>query len=158
MRFCTVRNIFITVVLILSCIVPAFAEQSYAHYIGSGYIDGVAPSLGKCEIYVPIDTKGSWGVTDTGFLCNVTSSSISGVLYDQNGREYSFNCSGFSTPRYRAVNSSSYTYTDLYLNVGENNVQVAREFPSSVTWRDCDTLLIFGFMGVILFFLMRYKR
>ena len=72
--------------------------------------------------------------------------------------DYIVSASGFSLPRYRLPNSSSYDYFDLHLTVSESNLQVATEFPNALTITEAIPFIMVGFMGVILFFMMRSKR
>ena len=100
----------------------------------------------------------SYGLTSSNNQCNINSSSVSGVMYDSSGRQYTVSCSGFSIPRYRLSNSSGYQYQDLTVKVYDSNLSVARAFPS--TWRMDNGwyYLVVAFLGVILVCLMRYKR
>ena len=94
----------------------------------------------------------------TFFALSLNSSSVSGVMYDSSGMQYTLSCSGFSIPRYRLSNSSGYQYQDLNVKVYDSNLSVARAFPS--TWRMDNGwyYLVIAFLGVILVCLMRYKR
>lgn len=130
-------------------------DLQYAPYIGSGYFI-CSTSSGTVYIYVPIDSKGKWGTTNNGFLCNVSSSSISGVMYDSSGNQYSFNAPGFGIPRYRT--SSSYNYTDLFATVQKTNLDPATEFPAEHDFSEMYPYIFIGFMGVIILCLMRFKR
>ena len=140
------------------CVTTAFADNFYAPFVGSGFVKGTDPVLGEVELYVPINSKGSWGTSDTGYLYNVSSTGYSGVLYTQGGTKYIVSASGFALPRYRLPNSSSYDYSDLHLTVSESNLQVATEFPNALTITEAIPFIMVGFMGVILFFMMRSKR
>lgn len=130
----------------------------YAPVIGSGYIFGNSASVGQCYIYVPLDSSGKWGVSQDGFLANATSSTISGVMYDADGVQYDFTCSGFSIPRYRLHNSSSYTYSDLYVIPSANNIQLMTEFSSNGSFNHVYPYIIIGFLGVVVFCMMRYRH
>lgn len=140
------------------CVTTAFADGFIAPFVGSGYVKGTDPTLGEVELYVPIDSKGSWGTSDTGYLYNVSSSGFKGVLYTKNGTKYNVSASGFALPRYRLSSSSSSDYSDLYLTVSESNLQVATGFPNALTITESIPFIMVGFMGVILFFMMRSKR
>lgn len=140
------------------CVTTAFADDFFSPFVGSGYVKGSDPVLGEVELYVPINSKGCWGTSDTGYLYNVSSTGFSGVLYTQNGTKYTVSASGFALPRYRLPNSSSYDYSDLHLTVSESNLQVATDFPNALTITEAIPFIIVGFMGVILFFMMRSKR
>lgn len=136
----------------------AETDMKYAPYIGSGWITGTASGLGEVYIYVPISSRGSWGTTADGYLCNVGGSSVSGVMYDSSGIRYTFSCSSFSVPRYRLYDGSGYQYSDLYLTVSGSNLQVATDFPPAVSFSDSYPLIMLGVMGVIVLCLMRYRH
>lgn len=133
-------------------------DLKYAPYIGSGWITGTASGLGEVYIYVPISSRGSWGTTADGYLCNVGGSSVSGVMYNSSGTRYMFSCSSFSLPRYRLYDGSGYQYTDLYLTVSGSNLQVATYFPPAVPFSDSYPLIMLGVMGVMVLCLMRYRH
>lgn len=171
MRFLSVRNckaFFLAILASVIMVVPSYADDSmiavvpdylsHAHYIGGGWIRGSAADLGDVELYFPLSSFGSWGLTSSNYLCNINSSSVSGIMYDSSGREYTVSCSGFSIPRYRLSDSSGYQYHDLSVKVYDSNLSVARAFPS--TWRIDNGwyYLVIAFLGVILICLMRYKR
>lgn len=171
MRFLSGRKCKAFFLAILSAVImvaPAYADDSlvavvpdylsHAQFIGGGWIRGSAVGLGDVELYFPLSSFGSWGLTPSNYLCNVNSSSVSGIMYDSSGRQYSVSCSGFSIPRYRLDGSSGYQYNDLSVKVYDSNLSVARSFPS--TWRMDNgwPYLVIAFLGVILICLMRYKR
>ena len=171
MRFLSGRKckaFFLAIFASVFIVFPAYADESivavvpdylsHAQYIGGGWIRGTAVGLGDVELYFPLSSSGSWGLTSSNYLCNVTSSSVSGIMYDSSGRQYSVSCSGFSIPRYRLTDSSGYQYDDLSVKVYDSNLSVARAFPS--TWRMDNGwyYLVIAFLGVILICLMRYKR
>lgn len=129
----------------------AAGDLKYAPYIGSCWIKGTASGLGEVYIYVPVSSRGKWGTTSSGYLCNVDSSSVSGIMFNSQGTQYAFTCSGFSVPRYRLYDSSSYQYSDLYVTVTDSNVQVATSFPPSVPVADVlPYVTVVLLMGVIL--------
>lgn len=152
------HKIAIIICTFFLCVITAFADDYIAPFVGSGYVKGTDSLLGEVELYVPINSKGSWGTSDTGYLYNVSSTGFTGVLYTQNGTKYIVSASAFSLPRYRLPNSSSYDYSDLHLTVSQSNLQVATEFPNALTITEAIPFIIVGFMGVILFFMMRSKR
>ena len=111
MQFRSVRKVFVLACLLCClCVVPVYAvsddasavqvvpELKYAPYIGSGWITGTAVGLGEVYVYVPISSRGSWGTTSDGFLCNVGANSVSGVMFTASGTKYAFSCSSFSVP------------------------------------------------------------
>lgn len=174
MRFRSVLNFLFCLVLLCSCVVPSFASSvlqedfpaaqavvvgpQYAPYIGSGWITGSVSGLGHVSVYVPISSSDSWGTTSDGYLCNVSGSSVSGLMYTDSGTKYYFSCSSFSIPRYRLYDGSGYQYEDLRLTVEDSNMRVATVFPGSYTFANSWPYIVIGLMGVILVCLMRYKR
>ena len=158
MSFRLGHKIAIIICTFCFCVTTAFADDFFAPFVGSGYVKGSDPVLGEVELYVPINSKGSWGTSDTGYLYNVSSSNFSGVMYSQNGTKYIVSSSSFSFPRYRLSSSGSYDYSDLHLTVSESNLQVATDFPNAITITESIPFIMVGFMGVILFFMMRSKR
>lgn len=129
----------------------AAGDLKYAPYIGSCWIKGTASGLGEVYIYVPVSSRGKWGTTSSGYLCNVDSSSVSGIMFNSQGTQYAFTCSGFSVPRYRLFDSSSYQYSDLYVTVTDSNAQVATSFPPSVPVAEVlPYVTVVLLMGVIL--------
>lgn len=143
----------------LTTVQAGSTELKYAPFIGSGWITGTAPSLGEVYIYVPISSRGSWGTTSGGYLCNVGGSSVSGVLFNSSGTQYTFSAPSFGIPRYRLYNSSgSYTYTDLELTVTGSNLQIATEFEPAVPVSDAIPFVLVGLLGVVILCLMRFRH
>lgn len=134
-------------------------DLKYAPYIGSGWFIGTVSGLGEVYLYVPISTRGFWGTTSDGYLCNIGGSSVSGVLFTSSGTKYSFNAPAFSLPRYRLFSSSSYNdWSDLRLTVSSSNLQVASDFPPAVPVSDAIPFVIVGLLGVMVCCLMRSRR
>lgn len=134
-------------------------DLKYAPYIGSGWFTGTVSDLGEVYLYVPVSTRGVWGTTADGYLCNVGGSSVSGVLFTSSGTQYSFSAPSFSLPRYRLFSSSSYyEWTDLRLTVSDSNMQVATSFEPSVPVSDAIPFVIVGLLGVMILCLMRSRR
>ena len=159
MRLSIVHKFFIVFCVFVLSINTVFAQDTFfAPFVGSGYFKGTVSGLGEVQVYVPINSKGSWGTSNSGALYNVSSSSVSGVMYTKDGTSYTFSAPAFSLPRYRLSNSSSYSYTDLYLMVDDSNLPIATDFPPLVTFTESLPLITVAFLGVILFFMMRYKR
>lgn len=174
MRFRSVLNVFVCCLLFCLCVVPVYAVSDealvddstvqvvsapkYAPYIGSGWITGTVAGLGEVYVYVPISSRGSWGTTSDGFLCNVGSSSVSGVMFTASGTKYIFSCSSFAVPRYRLSDSSGYQYSDLYLTVTGSNLDIATTFPGTYTFSNSWPYIVIGLLGVIFVCMMRYKR
>lgn len=135
------------------------SDLKYAPYIGSGWFIGSVSGLGEVYLYVPISTRGVWGTTSNGYLCNIGGSSVSGVLFTASGTHYSFNAPAFSLPRYRLFSSSSYNdWNDLRLTVSSSNLQVATDFPPAVPVSDAVPFVIVGLLGVMIVCLMRSRR
>lgn len=166
MRLFTVLKCAFVALVAALCVVPSFADSylvadgadvPHAEYIGGGYISGHSAELGDCVIFVPISSKGMWGLSSDSYLVNVGNSSYTGTLITSDGTEYYFSASAYSLPRYRS-SSSSYTYSDLHFKVSESNLQVATSFPSSFTMADSWYYVAIGIMGVILCCLILSKR
>lgn len=105
-----------------SALVIGDTPPDFPLFYGSGWVSGYDSSLGNVTIYFPIDTKTDhWGVDSSGYLYNVSSSSISGYLSGVYNNSVS--ASGFSYPRYRT--SSSTSYTTLYLTPVNSNIDIA---------------------------------
>ena len=134
-------------------------ELKYAPYIGSGWITGTVSGLGEVFLYVPVDTRGTWGTTSDGYLCNVGRSSVSGVLFTASGVEYSFSAYSFELPRYRRVSDTGYNdWSDLRLTVTDSNLQVATDFEPALPVSDAIPFVIVGLLGVMVLCLMRSRH
>lgn len=136
----------------------AAGDLKYGPYIGSCWIKGTVSGLGEVYIYVPVSSRGKWGTTSSGYLCNVDSSSVSGIMFNSQGTQYAFTCSGFSVPRYRLFDSSSYQYSDLYVTVTDSNAQVATSFPPSVPVADVVPYVSVALMMGVILCLMRSRH
>lgn len=135
------------------------SDLKYAPYIGSGWFIGNVSGLGEVYLYVPVSSRGVWGVTSDGYLCNVGGSSVSGILYTASGTKYSISAPSFSLPRYRLVSSSSYNdWNDLRLVVSSSNMQVATDFEPAVPVSDAIPFVIVGLLGVMVLCLMRSRH
>ena len=135
------------------------SDLKYSPYIGSGWFIGTVSGLGEVYLYVPVSTRGVWGTTSDGYLCNIGGSSVSGVLFTSSGTQYSFNAPSFSLPRYRLFSSSSYNdWNDLRLTVSSSNMQVATDFGPAVPVSDAIPFVIVGLLGVMVLCLMRSRR
>lgn len=134
-------------------------DLKYAPYFGSGWFTGTVSDLGEVYLYVPVSTRGVWGTTADGYLCNVGGSSVSGVLFTSSGTQYSFSAPSFSLPRYRLFPSSSYyEWSDLRLTVSDSNMQVATSFEPAVPVSDAIPFVIVGLLGVMILCLMRSRH
>lgn len=135
------------------------SDLRYAPYIGSGWFIGTVSGLGEVYLYVPISSRGVWGVTSDGYLCNVGGSSVSGLLYTASGTQYSFSAPSFSLPRYRLISSTGYNdWNDLRLTVTSSNMQVATDFEPAVPVSEAIPFVIVGLLGVMVLCLMRSRH
>lgn len=135
------------------------SDLKYAPFIGSGWFIGNVSGLGEVYLYVPVSSRGVWGVTSDGYLCNVGGSSISGFLYTSSGTQYSFSAPSFSLPRYRLYSSSGYNdWNDLRLTVTSSNMQVASDFEPAVPVSEAIPFVIVGLLGVMVLCLMRSRH
>lgn len=135
------------------------SDLKYAPYIGSGWFTGNVSGLGEVYLYVPVDTRGTWGTTSDGYLCNVGRSSVSGVLFTASGVQYSFSAYSFELPRFRRVSDTGYNdWSDLRLKVSDSNMQVATDFEPAVPVSDAIPFVIVGLLGVMVLCLMRSRH
>lgn len=124
-------------------------------YLGGFYVTGVC-SLGVVDIYFPVGE--GWCVDEYGFLFRYGSSSVTGVMFDSSGKEYTFNAPAFSNPRYRLADSSGYTYTDLYLTPSYSNVVIENSFASSYQLSETLLMCCFAACGLIFIVLISKGR
>lgn len=117
-------------------------------FYGSGWVTGHDSNLGKVTVYFPIDTKADhWGVDGSGYLYNVSSSSISGYLPGVYNNSVS--AAGFGYPRYRDSSNSGYSY--LYLTPEDSNMDIAVSNVPRYTFSDIwSYVLIVLVLGVFL--------
>lgn len=135
------------------------SDLKYAPYIGSGWFIGSVSGLGEVYLYVPISSRGFWGVTSDGYLCNVGGSSVSGFLFTASGTKYTFSAPSFSLPRYRLFSSSDYyDWNDLRLTVTSSNMQVATDFEPAVPVSQAIPFVIVCLLGVMVLCLMRSRH
>lgn len=93
-------------------------------FYGSGWVTGVDSRLGRVTVYLPITYKSGYlGVDRSGYLFNVSASSLSGYLAGVYNN--ALTASGFSYFRYRVPSGSSYTYYDLHLIPEHSNMDIA---------------------------------
>lgn len=154
---------------VVLCLSVVFAEDTlvasnnvdgltHAQYIGGGYIRGVVTGLGDVEIYFPYSSRHSWGLTADSYLCNINSSSVSGIMFDSSGRQYDVSCYGFSIPRYRLSDSSVYGYTDMYCSVYSSNLDVQTSFQSAFNFENSWPYITIGLLGVIIVCILRFRH
>lgn len=163
------KVVLLAICCVVLCLSVAFAEDTlvasnnvdgltHAQYIGGGYIRGVVTGLGDVEIYFPYSSRHSWGLTADSYLCNINSSSVSGIMFDSSGRKYDVSCYGFSIPRYRLSDSSGYGYTDMYCSVYSSNLDVQTSFQSAFNFENSWPYITIGLMGVIIVCMMRFRH
>lgn len=139
-----------------SAVKAGSSDLKYAPYIGSGWFIGNVSGLGEVYLYVPVSSRGVWGVTSDGYLCNVGGTSVSGFLFTASGTKYTFSAPSFSLPRYRLFSSSDYyDWNDLRLTVSSSNMQVATDFEPAVPVSEAIPFVIVGLLGVMVLCLMR---
>lgn len=113
-------------------------------FYGSCWVTGEDPNLGTVTIYFPLSSKEDiWGLDSSGYLFNITSSSVSGYLADVYNNSVS--ASGFSYPRYRESSSTS-TYTYLYLTPTDSNMEIATTMEPA---RNVTQLLPFVYVALL---------
>lgn len=151
-------------VFIVTCtsLVPAYAAVDAPNvppedppYLGGFYITGTC-SLGVVTAYFPVGE--GWCIDENGFLFRYSSSSVTGVMYDSSGTEYTFSAPAFSVPRYRLADSSGYSYTDLYLTPSYSNVVIEDSFAASYQLSDTLLMCCFFAVGLILVVLISRGR
>ena len=158
-EFLSVDSASVSSVSATSDVKAVSTDLKYAPYIGSGWFTGTVSGLGEVYLYVPVSSRGVWGTTSDGYLCNIGGSSVSGVLFTSSGTQYSFNAPSFSLPRYRLFSSSTYyDWNDLRLTVSSSNMQVATDFEPAVPVSDVIPFVIVGLLGVMVCCLMRSRR
>lgn len=166
-RSCKV--LLLSIFCVVCCLSVVFADSplvannnvdglTHAQYIGSGYIRGVVTGLGDVEIYFPFSSRHSWGLTADSYLCNINSSSVSGIMFDSSGRQYDVICYGFSIPRYRLADSSGYGYTDMYCSVYSSNLDVQTSFQSAFNFENSWPYITIGLLGVIIVCMLRFRH
>lgn len=135
-------------------LLPAAAYEdsppSDAPFYGGVYITGVTRELGSVTVYLPINYQSGYlGLTSSGNLYNVSSSSISGVLYRGN-TEYDFRLSSWYSPQYRVQDSGYYQYEDLtFTSITASNAEIFDSFPPLVSADSVLSLVPLIFLGVI---------
>lgn len=142
-------------VVIVLFVLPAaaYSDEPPADppFYGGVYITGVTRELGSITVYIPVSYRSGYlGLTSSGNLCNVSSSSISGVLY-RGSVEYDFRLSSWSEPQYRVQDSGSYQYEDLtFTSITASNAEISDSFPPLVSAGSVLSLVPFIFLGGIL--------
>lgn len=146
-----VPAVFVVVVLL---VLPAAAYSDEPPpsppFYGGVYITGVTRELGSVAVYIPVSYRSGYlGLTSSGNLCNVSSSSISGVLY-RGSVEYDFRLYSWSEPQYRVQDSGYYQYEDLtFTSITASNAEISDSFPPLVSADSVLSLVPLIFLGVI---------
>lgn len=158
--FRRLATVFVFLLFVFPCAAYDDTPPSYSPFVGSCYITADTDALGVVDIYIPVSYQsGYFGVDGSGSLFNVSNTSISGVLYDSDGVEYTFRCSSWSVPQYRDNFGSGYTYYDLgSVDVISSNVKIAEEFPPLVLADDIfpAVYVLIGGVMVLCLFLKRF--
>lgn len=162
--FTKLRNV--AVCCLLLCVVvcdPAYAADDLPNdppedppFYGGYYISGYDPSVGNCTIYVPVGE--GWCLDEYGFLFHCGTGSVSGLLVDEDGTEYTFNAPAYATPRYRPATGSSYTYVDLSFNPSAANVVVQNSFSTAYDPDYISQLVLIAGVGLIFVVLVSRGR
>lgn len=130
----------------------AYSDEPPANppFYGGVYITGVTRELGSITVYIPVSYRSGYlGLTSSGNLCNVSSSSISGVLY-RGSVEYDFRLYSWSEPQYRVQDSGYYQYEDLtFTIITASNAEISDSFPPLVSADSVLSLVPLIFLGVI---------
>lgn len=160
MRFRSVlRYVFVVLICVVVLVVPCFAAPTSPPFYGTCYAIGVSDVLGTVTVYLPVDRQSSFSYDSSGYLFNATSSTITGVIVDSLGAQYTFRCTSFSTAEYRPLAGSGYTYNDLFLcNISDTNLIISDSFPGSFDMQYVYYLIIIGILGVVLLCLLKSRR
>lgn len=143
----------LVVIVLLVFPAAAYSDEPPADppFYGGVYITGVTRELGSITVYIPVSYRSGYlGLTSSGNLCNVSSSSISGVLY-RGSVEYDFRLSSWSEPQYRVQDSGYYQYEDLtFTSITASNAEISDSFPPLVSADSVLSLVPLIFLGGIL--------
>ena len=115
-------------------------------FYGSAFVSGSSRELGDIVLYFPISYQdGYLGTDDTGYLFNVSNTSITCYL---EGYDYC-NIPAWSYPRYRENSGSSWDYIDLHIAPESTNVQIAQEMTPLISAGDLVPYVSILLLGVI---------
>lgn len=135
------------------CICPAMASVQLdntppadAPYKGGYWITGNS-FLGVVDVYIP--NADGWCIDANGYLFRYDSNAVNGILMTANGTRYTFRAPAFSTPQYRATDSS-YTYTDIYISPTGGNVIIANAFEPTIPSATAVSYIGIFILGVVL--------
>lgn len=124
-------------------------------FYGACWVTGTDSSLGTVTLYFPNSYKsGYWGLDSSGYLFNVSASSMSGYLAGVYNNSVS--ALGFSYPRYRVSSGSYYDYVDIHLTPTSSNMEIATSNASRYDFSDLFPYLLVVMMGGV--FLCCMKR
>lgn len=143
---------------------PAAADASLASraagsrpFYGSTWIEGSASGLGSGTLYLPINYQSGYlGLTSSGTLINVYSSSLTGYFYRDSGNVYTVTMAFASTPRYR-LNSTS-TQDDFLFTPSDGNAVIAESDSNLASFEYLVPFISIVFLGVIFVCLLSKSR
>lgn len=123
-----------------------------APFYGSGYVSGWDDSLGDITLYIPVSyMDGYLGVDGSGNLMNISSTSITGYL--EGVYNNSVTIPAFSYPRYRS--GSGYDYEYIYMVPENSNMEIATDFPASMSMDEFIGYASILLLGVIVLCCMK---
>ena len=148
-------SLFAVLLLSVSCLALDDTPPSDPPFVGSLYVTGTVSGLGTVTLYLPVNYRSGYlGLSSDGYLYNVSSSSLSGVMY-RGSTAYTVSFSGFSLPRYRLRDSSGYSYDDLYFVPTASNAQIADTMPPVYDVADVQMYIVILFLGVVILCFMK---
>lgn len=126
-------------------------------YSGCYYVIGTDSRLGEVTIYIPADVDAdSWGLTDSGYLVYVGSSSVTAYCSDTRNNTVSF--SRFGTGTYSLQSGNSYQSYTLQLVPSASNLQIQTELKTQYSITDFIPYLFLLIGGVIALCCMTRSR
>lgn len=146
------RAFLVASVVLLSTVNVAMAID--LRYNGSVWFTGTASGYGTVEVYVPSGSVDSWGTDSAGNLVNVSSSTITGVMYSSNGNQYNFSAPSLAVPRVRLAGTNN-SYVDIGLRVTDTNAVIGTD---SMSFSRSYPYIIIGLFGVVIVCLSRFRR
>lgn len=133
------------------------AGDSDRPFYGSVWVEGTASGLGAGTLYLPINYQSGYlGVSSSGSLVNVYSSSLTGYFYADSGNVYTVTMVFASTPTYRG---SGVTSSQSFIFVPSDSNAVIADSDSNLT--AIEYLLPYVtvlFLGVIFICLLTKSR
>lgn len=126
-------------------------------FYGSTWIEGSASGLGSGTLYLPINYQSGYlGLTSSGTLINVYSSSLTGYFYRDSGNVYTVTMAFASTPRYRL--SSAYDQEDFLFTPSDGNAVIAESDSNLASFEYLVPFVSIVFLGVIFVCLLSKSR